>query len=300
METHHIVMKYTYLLLAILLGTPIYAETDTVVGRVGDIEVTTSDIKQSLAELAAANGASPATDAAALGQYARSILLQKLILKQAKDGKWDEQPEVISKLVRARELAIVESWIAAKSTPPKDYPSDAEVRDAYEANKGKLVVPKSYLMAQIYIGVAESASDEATATAKAKLDKVLASLSKAKADFAEIAKTFSEEGSSASKGGEIGWLTEAQIQPEIRKQLPELSRGTVSAPLRLKDGWHIIKILDLKESRTATFDEVRDNLVTRLRSEQSLTMRKMLMMELIKAHPLAINEIELTKMLTSP
>lgn len=285
----------------ILVSTlPLQAETAPVVGRIGDIEITTPELRESIAGLEAGREAPLAKDPAALSQYTRALLLQRLVLKQALDAKWDQQPAVIAKLVRTRETALTESYLESKSTPAADFPSESEINDAYQANKDKLLIPLSSLLAQIYISAPENSDAKTLSSAKTKLDSVVKQLAIKGADFAAIARKSSEESTSAAEGGKIGWLTEAQIQPEIREKLPKLTLGMISDPIPLKDGWHILKVLDIREARTPTLDEVRDNLVTRLREERSRSMRQEVIAELIKEHPLAINEIELTKLLAKP
>jgi peptidylprolyl isomerase len=260
-----------------------------VLGKVGDIEITGSEIREIVAGLEAEQQTALAKDPAALGQFVRALLVQRLVLQQALEKKWDQDPAVIARLVRARESALTESFLQNASQPDPGYPNEAELTDAYEASKSKLLIPRSYRLAQIYI-----------AKDKAKLEGVQKQLKAKNADFAALARTTSEEAASAAQGGEIGWLTEEQIQPEMRAKLPDLTLGAVSEPIKLQDGWHILKVLDLRESRTPTLDEVRDSFVTQLRADRSRIKRQEYLAGLIKEHPLAINEIELTKAAAKP
>jgi peptidylprolyl isomerase len=275
--------------LLLLFTSLALAEPAAVLGKAGDIEVTGTEIREIIAGLEAEQQAALARDPAALGQYVRALLVQRLVLKQALDKKWDQDPAVITKLVRARESALTESFLENASMPEPGYPSDAELTEAYEASKSKLIIPRGYKLAQIYI-----------ATDKSKLDGVQKQLKAKNADFAAIARVNSEEAASASRGGEIGWLSEDQIQPEIRAKLPALTVGAVTEPIRLQDGWHIIKLLELREPRTPALDEIRDSFVTQLRADRSRIKRQEYLAELLKEHPLAINEIELTKTAAKP
>ncbi|MBC8125562.1 MAG: peptidylprolyl isomerase, partial [Gloeobacteraceae cyanobacterium ES-bin-144] len=220
-------------------------DASSVLAKIGDIEIQTEEIREMIAGLDAAQQAAIAKDPSALNQYVRALLVQRLILKQAIDQKWDQEPAVITKLVRARESALTESYLQNVSALDAAYPSPNELTSAYESAKPKLLIPRTFRLAQIYI-----ASDQA------KLDAVTKQLKAKNADFAAIARSSSEETTSAAQGGEIGWLTEDQIQPDIREKLPKLTLGTVSDPIKLKDGWHILKVLDIREPRTPTLDEI--------------------------------------------
>lgn len=269
------------------------AEPAAVLGKIGDIAITTREFQEAVAGIESGKGSAMTKDPAALSQYVRALLIQRLVLKKAIEKKWDQEPAVIAELVRTRETALAESYLNAAAAPPPSYPSEAELKAAYEANREKFLIPKSYLLAQIYIGTPVGPED---AAAKAKLDAIRKKLAAKGADFAAIASTSSDDPASAAKGGEIGWLTEEQIQPEIRAKLPKLALNTITDPILLKDGWHILKVLDIREAHTPTLGEIRDNLVTNLRTEKSRINRQEFITELLKKHPLAINEIELLKL----
>lgn len=280
-------MKALPALLAILLASPaLLRGQETVLGKAGDIELTTGDAREAIAGLEASGDAPLARDPAAIGQYVRALLIQRLVLKRARDTQFDKDPEIVARLVRARETALAEAYLRANSEPPENYPSEEELRAAYETAKPTLLLPRTHRLAQIY------AKDE---TAILALHKQVSAKG---ADFAAIARTSSEEKQSAAAGGEIGWLAEEQIQQAIRELLPPLKPGDISRPVRLNDGWHIIRLLETKEPRTATPEEVRPQLTARLRTERAQQLRTAFIAGILKDHPLAINEIELSKILT--
>lgn len=274
-----------YLAISLLFTVSAFAaESSPVLAKIGDIEIRAGEIRELLASLTTEQQAALAKDPAALGQYVRAMLVQRFVLKQAVDQKWDQEPAVISKLVRARESALVDSYLENASAAEAAYPGETDLTSAYEAAKPKLLVPRSFHLAQIFI-----ASD------KAKLDAALKQLTAKGADFAAIARATSEESASAAKGGEIGWLTEDQIQPGIREKLPKLTLGAITEAIQLKDGWHILKVLDIREAYTPTLDQIRGQLLTRLRAERSQLKRQEYLAALVKENPVALNEIELAK-----
>jgi len=289
-------MNYRALLLFILMAPLLPAENSAVLGKIGDIEVKTTDLRETLAALDSSQRAQLAKEPAALAQYVRALLVQRLVLKQALEKKWDEDPAVISKIVRSRETVISESFLDAASTPDSGYPSDEELKAAYESNKSKLQIPRSFLLSQIYISVVQDADSKAQVAAKSKVESISKQLAEKGADFAAIARRSSEEPSSAAEGGKIGWLSETQIQPEIREKILKLPLGSISEPIRLADGWHILKVLDIREARNPVLDEIRDNLVTQLRKERAALKRQEFLKDLLEKNPLAINEIELIKL----
>ena len=160
-------MKHIQLaFLVSFLPSFVQAEQSSVLGKAGDIEITSQELRESIAGMESGSSADLTKDAAALSQYARALLVRRLVLREALEKKWDQEPAVIAKLVRAREAALAESYLDAASATEKSYPTEAQVKEAYDANRAKFVIPKSFRLAQIYISTATGPEN---ATAKAKL-----------------------------------------------------------------------------------------------------------------------------------
>ncbi len=68
-------------------------------------------------------------------------------------------------------------------------------------------------------------------------------LAKSDADFAAIAKA-SSDGAQATNGGDLGWLSEAQLPADAQDALTALAVGATTAPIQLDDGYHVYKLLD--------------------------------------------------------
>ena len=63
------------------------------------------------------------------------------------------------------------------------------------------------------------------------------------ADFAEIARLQSED-ASASRGGDLGWLSPGDTVPEFESMMNALKPGETSGPVRSPFGWHIIQVIE--------------------------------------------------------
>jgi parvulin-like peptidyl-prolyl isomerase len=261
------------------------AESDPVVGSIGEIELHQSEIVASLGTLGAVDKEALERDPSSLNQLVRSLLVQRVVMKEALEKKWDEEPSIQVLLKSAREAAISDSYLKSVSRPPESYPSEAELKLAYENGRAALTVPRSFRLAQIFV------------TDESKLKAVQQRLKDKATSFAQVAREISEEKESASRDGEIGWLREQQIQPEILAQLPKLSVNAVSAPVKLKDGWHILKVLDVREAFTPIFEQVRVQLAQRLRAEKTRENMQSHVSELLHDHPVAVNEVALSKLL---
>ena len=86
------------------------------------------------------------------------------------------------------------------------------------------------------------------------------------ADFAELARLQSQDGS-ASKGGDLGWLSPGDTVPAFERALNQLQVKQLSEPVRTEFGWHLIQVLD---RRNEDMSKERQRLLVR----QSLRERK--------------------------
>jgi peptidyl-prolyl cis-trans isomerase SurA len=68
------------------------------------------------------------------------------------------------------------------------------------------------------------------------------------ADFGELAKQYSEDGS-AAKGGNLGWMGPGDLVPEFELAMNRLQIGEVSNPVKTEFGWHLIQVLERREAQ---------------------------------------------------
>jgi parvulin-like peptidyl-prolyl isomerase len=272
-------------------ATPALA-ADPVVARAGDKDITASQIQPYLAKVSPAERDALLQNPAALSRAVRTILLQRQLLDEAKSAEWEKKPETQALLARVRDAAIAESFLESVTAIPPDYPSDGEITALYDARKDSLRLPTQYRLAQIFIASAED-------KAKAKSEAGALAKQVKSGDFATLAKANSDEPVSAAKGGEVGWLAEDAIQPAIRKALSGAGKDAIAGPIELGDGFYFVKILDLREPRTATLDEVRPQLVAALRQERAALNRQAYLERLQAKAPVTLNEIALPGLLST-
>lgn len=264
-----------------------------IVARVGNANISAEEMRAYIGALDPRERAALAKDPALLSQAVRMLLANRLVLQEVVGKKWDQQPNIAAQLDRVRENAAVELYLQSVSVPPENYPSEDELQKTYEANRSALLMPRQFQLAQIFVAAPKDADKAAEDKAKKSLDDIQAKLKAPGADFAALART---EGDSKD-GGELGWLAENQIRPEIRAQVMGLAKNGVSEPVRLDDGWHILKLVDTKAAYTRTLPEVREQIVQQMRTERTTAMRRAYLAEMLKQNPPILNELALSSLL---
>ena len=67
-------------------------------------------------------------------------------------------------------------------------------------------------------------------------------------DFASLARQNSDDASSVVAGGDLDWINEGGMPPEMEEVVDSLEVGELSEPFRTDTGWHIAEVLDRRET----------------------------------------------------
>ncbi len=77
------------------------------------------------------------------------------------------------------------------------------------------------------------------------------------ADFADVAKAKST-GPSGPNGGDLGWFNAKSMVPEFSAAVASMQPGDVSAaPVKTQFGYHVIKLMEVRDSEAPKMDQVR-------------------------------------------
>jgi parvulin-like peptidyl-prolyl isomerase len=268
---------------------------DAVVAEAGDAKVTAADVKNLLAAAGPEVRAQLAGDPSSLDRLARSQVVQILLLQEAHAHQWDAKPDVMFRAQQAHDAAVAGSYLASLAALPADYPSDAEVEAAYEAQKSRLMLPRQYHLAQIFVALPDNATAAAEADAKKHLASIHQLLAKPHADFVAIAQHESDDKGSAGSGGDLGWLPEDRLRPEVREAVAGMQENATSEPLHTADGWHLIRLLGTKPAAPAPLADVRAQLVQALRQQRTAATEQKLIDEMLRRQPIRLDEIGLQR-----
>lgn len=171
---------------------------------------------------------------------------------------------------RVPEQARVEYVVlSADALMEKLQPDPAEVKKFYDANRNQFGAEEARQAAHILIAVDAGASPETKQAARAKAAAIYRELEKKPGGFGEAAKKHSNDPGSAAKGGDLGYIGRGAMQdtPEFEGALFLLKPGEISAPVETRHGFHIIRLLAVREGRVKAFEEVRGQIETEMRKQ---------------------------------
>ncbi len=110
------------------------------------------------------------------------------------------------------------------------------------------------------------------AAVKAKAESVLKEVKAPNADFAALAKKYSEDDSNAKNGGDLDFFTRGRMVPEFDAAAFALqTNGQVSELVKTEFGYHIIKLTDRKAPSVPKLDELKPQITEQLASERAAT-----------------------------
>jgi len=127
--------------------------------------------------------------------------------------------------------------------------------------------------AHIFVRIPQDATAEDSLKAKEKIFEVYEKVMDGE-DFSTLARQYSDDKSSANKGGELPWFGSNRMVPDFIEAVAKLKNdGDISEPVLTQYGWHIIKLLERKG--IGSFEEMEKELTQKVsRDNRSLKSRQ--------------------------
>ena len=186
---------------------------------------------------------------------AREMLVTRELILQEADKRGVIQKESVRDQLEQSRMGVL---IAAvfEDYVEKEGVAEADLKAAYETVKSQYT-GKEYHVEHILV--------EKEADAKAIIVQI-----KGGANFEEIAKANSKDPGSAKDGGDLGWVSDKALVPEFSKAMIQLKNGQVTdKPVKSQFGWHVIKMVDTRDVKAPSMEEIKDQLKQMIASDQN-------------------------------
>lgn len=168
----------------------------------------------------------------------------------------------IPERVRAEFVVLNVDQLANQVTP-----SAAEIEDYYRAHLDEYKTPEQRRASHILITVAKDAPANEDLAAREKAQQLLAQVKKNPASFAELAKKYSQDPTSANKGGDVGWIGRGTMPQPFEQAVFGLKENQISDLVRSDYGYHIIKLSGIQAEKTHALAEVKDAIIATIKRD---------------------------------
>jgi parvulin-like peptidyl-prolyl isomerase len=198
---------------------------------------------------------------------------QKVVDKEALSRHYERTPELENTVASYKNQLLKNAFIK-RVVIPQITLSDEALKKYYVSHQESFMKPTQVKILQITVKTMDDAQD------------VLNNLQNG-ADFSWLAKKRSLD-SAASEGGDLGWMTRAELPEPVKKIIDNLKPGDISPVIKIDTNYRVIQLLDRKEGEVEELDKVRnavyraafeeqvnailDNYISQLKKDAAITV----------------------------
>ncbi|MFC2290138.1 MAG: peptidylprolyl isomerase [Prevotella denticola] len=226
-------MKFKALLsVALLSATMAYGQADPTIMTINGQPVSRSEFEYSYNK----NNTDGVIDRKSVDEYVPLFVNYKLKVQAALDAHLDTLPAFRKEFLGYRNQQIRPAFITDADVEDEARKIYRDTKQQIDANGGL------WHCAHILIGMGQHTSKEEEAAARQLADSIYTALQRG-ADFANLAKRYSTDTSSAKNGGDLPRLQKGQTVAEFEKAMLTLKPGETSRPVLSPFGYHIIRMI---------------------------------------------------------
>lgn len=205
-------------------------------------------------------------------QFLDQYINQRLLLQEAVKSRFDKRPDIAAELEAAKDSTLFDRYV--REVVASEVISEAELRAYYDANRNNFLreetIKARHIISTPQAGnVANTLKDDAGSIEDAR--KKMMNLKKqldSGANFAELAASYSEDGSAAS-GGDLGWFGRGKMVGEFEQVAFALKPGETSDVIETQFGFHIVHVDEKKPGGVPPYEEVRGEIRERFMNERA-------------------------------
>jgi parvulin-like peptidyl-prolyl isomerase len=200
---------------------------------------------------------------------------QKVVDREALSRHYERIPELENMVTRYKNQLLKNAFIK-RVVIPQITLSDEALKKYYVSHQESFMKPTQVKILQITVKTLDDAQT------------ILNNLQNG-ADFSWLAKNRSVD-SVASEGGDLGWMTRAELPEPVRKIIDTLKPGDISPVVKIDSQYRIIQLLDRKEGEVEDFDKVKPAVYRAAFEEQANTLLNNYVAQLKKDAAITVND----------
>lgn len=231
-------MKKVFLpLLALTMSLSAMAQNgDPILMKINGKPITRSEFEYSYNKNSSIEGA---VEHKTIDEYVEMFVNYKLKVEAAEAAHMDTLTSFKNEFTQYRDIQLKPYLVDSVFI-------DSVANEVYKQTQIQLQGKDMLRVAHLLLLVPQNASQTMVKGVSHRIDSIYNAI-KQGADFAEMAKTYSEDRGTRAKGGELPWIGPGMTLKEFEDAAYQLQNGEVSKPVKSSVGFHIIKMLERKQ-----------------------------------------------------
>ena len=227
-----------------------------VVARVGQDTITWGEFRQELANARQSGVESARRD------LLNELIDMRIATNKARAAHLDRDPDYLAQVNEYKKVHLIMAY-KAKLLPEME-PTDREIRDYFVNNKNKIQVPESRKIQMVVLKTREEAKN------------IKAQIESGKITIFEAATKYSIDPNAKLTLGEFGWVAKGTGFPALDRLTFSLKQDELGGPVESPAGWHLVKVLEMRNARLQNIDDkdtrqATRNMLLRERRDQYVT-----------------------------
>ncbi len=218
-------------------------EAGTVVAEFGDRRITWGEVKGRLTTLN--NSINTGQRVKVLQDYVDRLLMAR----KGREAGLDKDPGFQKRLAEFRKTRLLN--MHRGNLVERMEPSDDELHDFYQANKERIAIKERRRIQMLVL------------PDSVKAEYVKQRIETGKITFHEAVLTHSIAPNAKQNLGDFGWVARGSGFPALDELTFSLELDQVGGPVESPAGWHLVKVLDLREASLMNFEDEATRKATR-------------------------------------
>ncbi len=211
-----------------------------------------------------------------------------LLAEAARGQGLEKDPEVRAQINDLANSVLAQEFVQRALEGKVDV-SDQEVKTYYENHKQEFTEPAQVKARHILVKAPADGTEKDWNEAKKKAENIRKELLSG-ADFAALAKKYSDDPGTKDSGGELGFFKKGRMVPEFEQAAFSLKKGEISQPVKTVFGYHIIQVEDTKPAKERSFQQVQDQIRHDMTLERQSKLLDKIIAQLKAKYPVKVNK----------
>lgn len=158
------------------------------------------------------------------------------------------------------------NWLE-KQIAPRIQPNDAAVQRYYNEHLPAFQEPLRLRASHLFLAAPEGYPDDVIERQRALIDQLAKRIGSGES-FPVLVTEFSEDEATKKRDGDLGYFAGARMLPAVFAAAKQLQPGQVSAPVRSRLGFHLIRLMEVRPARQLSLEEARPEIIALLENRK--------------------------------